>query len=484
MDSMQTFPYPQLLQFFEVISRIPRESGKESRICDYLCSFARANALFYTKDDFYNVLIRRNATVGYEDHPVIALQGHMDMVCEKRPDITHDFDNDPILFFEKDGWLCTNGTTLGADDGVALSYMLSLLCDKEYQGPALECLFTSDEERGMSGARNFDYSQLKARHIINLDSDCEQEVILGCAGGNTVQFYQDYSDFFTAPEAQPLRQAVRIRISGLASGHSGGKIHKGLQNAILLCASLLFEEYNTAPFGLIRFQGGGRANVIPKECEAVIAVTDAKACIERLQAKVPHFYTLLCQADRQMKIHIDRVGVSAPVLSFHKTGQLFRFLSLLPNGVVDRVADSDFVLTSSNLGALTIADSKLCATLLSRSMRTEELERLYRRFSALAFLCELHCERIDSFPPWEGNLHGAFADAYAAYYESATNLPLRRRFIHAGLECGYIQRGLGTEVQILSIGPNTKAIHTPNEALSLSSFATIYKILKGFLATL
>ncbi len=484
MEQTIDFENPTLLRYFLEICRIPRASGKEARIADYLCAFAISHGLSYHRDDVLNVLICRDATQGYESHEPVGLQGHTDMVCEKEPSVDHDFDVDPIRVYEQDGWLHADGTTLGADNGVAVASMLTLLADPDYRGPALECLFTADEESGMTGAKAFDTALLRAPRVINLDTERTDEVILGCAGNSTLRLSLPVCDAFTAPDAQPLRQAVKIKLFGLASGHSGAAIHLGHQNAILLCAALLWRLYQVMPFALVSMSGGGRANVIAKECEALIAVTDAQAAIALLKEEAAKLYPSLCAADRGMKVHVNRVGVSAPVLAFRQTGQLLRALSLVPNGVLERMPDEEFVLTSSNLGALELSPSGCSFVCMCRSMRMDALDRVCDRFRALAALCELSLEELDRSPAWEKVENGALARAYCDFYQARTGKPARGVVIHAGLECGLLQSRGCHPTEFISIGPEMHGIHTTAERLSLTAFAAFHALLTDFLQVL
>lgn len=482
--TMTEFPHRDLLRYFLEISAIPRASGKEAAIADYLCDFARAQGLFYSRDAHNNVFIRRQASAGYTDHPAIGLQGHTDMVCEKLPTVEHDFDVDPIHVIEQDGYLTADGTTLGADNGAAVAVMLALLSDPDYCGPMLECLFTSDEECGMNGAKTFDTSLLTARRFINLDTESTEKVMLGSAGNATLRLGLPVAQDWSEPQAQPLRQALRIKLFGLASGHSGADIHLGHQNAILLCASLLLRLYEAQPFALISFEGGGRANVIPKECEVTIAVTDAAAATEFLKAEVARIYPILCRADSGMKLHVNRVGVNAPVLSFSKTGRFLRALALVPNGVLERMPDEDFVLTSSNLGILSTAREELCLVCMTRSMRMDAIDRLCDRFAALAKACELSYEESDRSPAWEKIPDGAFARTYFDFYRAYCGRDAKGVVVHAGLECGLLQSRIGADAEFISIGPYMQHIHTVEERMELESFAQLYSLLLNFLKSL
>ena len=267
------FRYPNLLRFFEEISAIPRESYHEEQIADYLVAFALERGLPYFRDELHNVLIEMPASKGFEDHPALLLQGHTDMVCEKNAGVTHDFATDPLDLYVEDRWLRARGTTLGADDGVAVAIMLSILDGNIAEHPPIQCLFTSAEEVGMGGIEGFDFSRITARKMINLDSPDDLQIITGCAGGL-------YSSLTYSAKAITTEDAcLHISVKGLAGGHSGEDIHRSRANANLLLARVLLAVSQATPLSLISFDGGNKKNAIAREAKAVVAIKDKESAI-------------------------------------------------------------------------------------------------------------------------------------------------------------------------------------------------------------
>ena len=254
------FPYPNLFRFFEEISAIPRGSGHEEGIVAYLAHFAKERNLYCYTDEFKNVLIRKPAGEGYEHKAPILLQGHTDMVCEKNEGVKHDFLKDPISLYEENGWIRAKGTTLGADNGVAVAAMLAILDGDSDAHPELECLFTSSEEEGMDGALGFDYSLLRSRMMINMDGCDDRTILAGCAGGVRT------SVNLPVEEETPEAPCLSIRVGGLAGGHSGEDIHRGRANAIKLMGGILSEFLEAHDdLRLVSLWGGDKDNAIPRE---------------------------------------------------------------------------------------------------------------------------------------------------------------------------------------------------------------------------
>ena len=277
----ENFAYRGLIKYFEEISAIPRRTFHEEKIADYICDFARGRGLEFTRDKINNVFVRLPATAGRENEEAILLQGHTDMVCEKNADTVHDFDTDGLELYESDGWLRAKGTTLGADNGVAVATMLYILDGAEDNIPShppIECLFTVSEEIGLCGAREFDYSLVSATRMINMDSADERLIIAGCAGGQRTTLTLE-----PATE-RSIGAIVRLKMGGLAGGHSGEDIHRGRANANKLMAKLLYSLLEESGLRLVSFNGGTKENAIPRECEAVVLLDDAEVFIDKVLA--------------------------------------------------------------------------------------------------------------------------------------------------------------------------------------------------------
>ena len=266
-----------VFHYFEDLTFIPRESGNEKEVSDYLVNFAKEHGLEYKQDEWYNVLIRKEATPGYEDHPGVIVQAHMDMVCEKNGDVEHDFAKDPIVFEVEDDRVIAKNTTLGADDGIGVSFGLALLADDSIKHPAIEFVCTSDEERGLQGIENFDFTQLKGDYVINVDSDDEGVVVVGCAGGPVVKVNVPIRKV----PADHKKEYYAIKITGLRGGHSGEDIHRGRANANKLLIRVLRALEENVRFDLSDITGGLKYNAIPRNAEAVIGIEkEDKAAVD------------------------------------------------------------------------------------------------------------------------------------------------------------------------------------------------------------
>lgn len=281
-----------VFHFFEEISAIPRPSYHESGIADYLVSFAKARGLECYRDATNNVLIKKPSTMGKENIPAVLFQGHTDMVCEKNADVEHDFLTDPLKLYVDGKMLRAKGTTLGADNGIAVATMLALLDGEIPEHPAMECLFTTAEEVGLDGANNFDYRLISARRLVNMDSEALGRITAGCAGG------------LRSDIALPCRvknfagRAIRVSVSGLMGGHSGENINSGRANANKLMGRLLAALYGEQKFALVSLSGGSKDNAIPRECEAILAVCDADAAIDCLSEHAAEIANELSQDDK------------------------------------------------------------------------------------------------------------------------------------------------------------------------------------------
>ena len=470
-----------IFHYFEDISRIPRGSGNEKAISEFICNFARERGLRYYTDDNFNVAVYKDATAGMEDLPPVMLQGHTDMVCEKNADTKHDFLKDPIKLIEKDGWLMADGTTLGGDDGVAVAVMLGVLDSKDIPHPALECLFTSQEESGLGGAESFDYSKLTAKRIINLDTELEGEAIASCAGSMNTAFTIN-------PERHPFDgQGLRITVKGLAGGHSGTDIDSGRQNSNMIMGRILNALYEEKEFNLVSIAGGNKRNAIPRECEAIIAVRDRDAATKTVLSLEADIRKELNFADRGFKVVVSKVGAKENMMSFKDTSKVLSFLSLVPNGVIAMSqSKKGLVETSSNLGVITTeenGDVKFYA--YTRSSVEPSMDAVYLRLKRLGKVLDLGFELVDRCPGWAFNsdsqLQQIFLKSYEEEFGKNDEFP-RVEAIHAGLECGIIIEKMGGG-DAIAIGPTLHDIHTPDERLDLHSMERIWRLVVRMLAS-
>lgn len=467
-----------LFRYFEDLCAIPHGSGNEAGVAEYLCDFAKSRGLFCIRDTANNVFIRKKASAGYEDHPAILLQGHTDMVCEKNADTVHDFERDPLDLYIEDGWLRARGTTLGGDDGIAVAMMLAILDDTTLNHPMLECLFTTGEETRMAGADEFDYSVVTARKLINLDSEAEGIVTVSCAGGTDVML--NYPVDRIAESARTLRVSVK----GLAGGHSGAEIHLCRANANRVLARLLAALYEDEPFHLISISGGNKRNAIPREAQAEIAVLDEKRATRIILEEEARITAELSPADSGFRVHVGKGCVREEMFSYKDTSAVLNLLLTVPNGVIAMSPTvENFVRTSSNIGVVTTDEAGVHVGIMARSSCDSEMDATLVVLSRLAKLIGAEYVLEDRHAGWELCPDSALTRDYVETWKSL--YPGKEPVvcgIHAGLECGIIISKLEGGCDAISIGPDMRNIHTPDEALSLLSCQRTYALVVEMLA--
>lgn len=469
-----------MFRFFEDICAIPHGSGNEHKIADYLGAFAGQRDLYCYRDGCNNVFIRRPASAGYEDHQAILLQGHTDMVCEKNHDTVHDFLHDGLKLYIKKGYLRARGTTLGGDDGAAVALMLAALDDKNYISPTLECLFTTEEETGLTGAENFDYSHVTAGSMINIDGETEGEAWVSCAGGihTTLTYHSESVPF--------QNKAIKIRISGLAGGHSGSDINKNRANANKLMGRFLLNLYEYEPFNLISVEGGSKLNAIPRECEAHLSVLEpamATAFILKLEAVIR---AELSDADSGFKIYVDKAKNDGRMFTYKSTSALLSLIALAPNGVLTMCpAIESLVESSANLGTVSSDEKNVYLTFMNRSSVESVMDDICLRFGRLGKLTCAEISHSSRYPGWTYNrdsrLQSMYLDTYRRLFGEASNPKISA--IHAGLECGIIKKKLG-DIDIIAVGPEINNIHTPDEEMNLKSCERLWLLINEMLKQL
>lgn len=473
--------HPKLLRFFEEISAIPRETYHEEAIADYLCEFAREQGLEYHRDAYQNVLITKPASAGFAHTSPILLQGHTDMVCEKNAGVAHDFARDPLDLYVEDGWLRARGTTLGADDGVAVAAMLYLLDGGIENHPPLECLFTASEEMGMDGAENFDYSLIRARRMLNMDSPDEQLIIAGCAGG--VHSYLTLS----ATPIPTVGSLYRLHIGGLFGGHSGEDIHRGRKSAISLMTAVLRKLSDATELHLISLDGGRRENVIPRECEAIVSVADERI-LSQLSREFDSLTSNLCEEDRECFLSADPLSAASypTMMTSADTERLLGLMHTIPCGVLEKNALGT-VEYSRNLGVVA-TDRKenvhtVHLTLLSRSPRDAQLAENKEALQQIAASFGEQFRHAGDYPGWDYAPQSPLRDAYIEAHQYVYGQRPTVTTIHAGLECGIIAKKI-PDMDMISVGPRVLDLHSPDERLSLESFDAFMDILRSLLGNL
>jgi dipeptidase D len=456
-----------VLSCFEEITRIPRESGHEGPMTEYLCRFAAEHKLKCKTDKTGNVLIVKEASPGRRHIPSIALQAHQDMVCEKVSDFDFDFSKDPIPYEIEDGWMVAKKTTLGADDGIGIAACLALLASDLPTG-RIECLFTISEETGMDGAFALEEGFLESRTLINLDSEDEGQLFVGCAGGTETVATFEY-------ENEPLEagfKPMQLRISGGVGGHSGDDINKERMNALQQLARFLFTQLQY-DYQLISFQGGNKHNAICREAEAVIAVptdefqdmvADFKAFGDIVKAEFRN-----TEPDLQFSAHSIR-GVKAQPMAEEDTVRFISMLVACPHGVVAMSTDiPGLVETSTNLASVKMEEGKRIRILTSqRSSVKTALHAIAQKVEAALLLGGADVEHTSEYPGWKPNMDSPILAQCVASYRKLFGKDPEVKAIHAGLECGLFLEKF-PELDMISFGPTLRGVHAPGEKLELAS---------------
>lgn len=451
---MQTY-----LDIFRQICAIPHGSGNTKAISDYCAAFARARGLRVIQEPCNNVIIFAPGTAGYEDRPPVMIQGHLDMVCEQTPDCPLDMTRDGLVLRDDGTWLWAEGTTLGADDGIAVAYALALL-DSDVPHPPLEIVLTVEEETGMDGAHALDPTPLRARTLLNLDSEAEGVLTVGCAGGCRADIR------WKAARSAADGAALRVTVDGLRGGHSGVEIHLGRGNADILLARLL------AAAGTVRIAsiaGGTKDNAIPRAAEAVIWVPDAAAAQQAIAQCGAAIRAEFADAEPELAIHAAPVDAAGDAFSAADSAKIITMLVSQPNGVQQMCPDiPGLVQTSLNLGTLCSDETGVTATVSLRSSVNAEKDALADRLSASAWAHGAHIKFHGAYPAWEYRADSPLRERISACFASMFGHAPKVEVIHAGLECGLLSEKL-PGLDAVSMGPEILDIHTTRERLNLAS---------------
>ncbi len=468
LDNLQP---ARVMHYFEEISAVPRGSGDTKRISDRCVEMARALGLDCRQDEYNNVIIRKPASAGYEDHPAVILQGHLDMVCEKEPDSDHDFSRDGIRLMVEGDWITADGTTLGGDNGIAVAMAFALLEDESAAHPPLVAIFTTDEETGMNGAIGLDASDIDARLLINVDSEDEGVLTVSCAGGARAVMHLPLT------RAAVDMPCYTVTVDGLIGGHSGVEINAGRLNANRLLAEFL----QTLPEGwqLSDIGGGLKENAIPRRAQCCI-------CAPRDYSAEAAAFAAVRRVDTDPDLTVTVTPTAAVGAAFTAADSVraAAFLAALPNGVqAMSAAIEGLVQTSLNLGIVCVEGDTLTAICSVRSSVTAEKAALLARLQEVAAEYGGSFTDTAHYPAWEYRAESRLRDTMVAVYERQYGVAPQVMAIHAGLECGlFCEKMAGLDA--VSIGPDMRDIHTTQERLSIPSVARTYEYLRGILAAL
>ena len=457
--------------YFEEICSIPHGSRNTKAISDYLVSFAQEHGIRYIQDELNNVLMFQEGTCGYEDHPPVVLQGHMDMVCEKDADCSIDMETQGLDITHDGACIYANGTTLGGDNGIAVAYALALLADKTIPHPPLEIIITVDEEIGMEGAAGVDLSMLKGRTLVNLDSEDEGIFTVSCAGGAR--------GTITLPvQRRPVYgPCVRLTVEGLRGGHSGVEIHKNRANANKVMGEFLGRVQKLMPLCITKLQGGAKDNAIPRSCQVTLIplgmyierINDIAA---QLQAEIRANYDepeAVVRGD-----DVDALGGNA--VSTEDSAKIIALLNAAPNGVQAWSQDiAGLVQTSLNLGVVSL-DEELKLTFAVRSCVNAEKRSLLSKLEDLAKFYDGSYSEMGDYPAWEYRKDSPLRDTMVRIYKEMFGKDPQVVAIHAGLECGLLSEKL-PGLDCVSIGPDMHDIHTSREKLEIDSTRRTWEFL-------
>ncbi|MCR4891923.1 MAG: aminoacyl-histidine dipeptidase [Lachnospiraceae bacterium] len=469
----------EVFRFFEDLTRIPRGSGNEKAVSDYVVKFARDRGLEVIQDDLYNVIVKCPASPGYEDVPGFILQGHLDMVCEKTDDCPIDFEKDPLeIYIDGDG-LTAKGTTLGGDDGVAVAYILAIMDSKDLPHPSIEAVLTISEETGMEGAAHIDLSSLKNRKLLNLDSEDEGVFLTGCAGGGRA----DVRMKIEREEKSGIRMEVALK--GFAGGHSGEGIIKGGGNADLMISRLVSYITARTGAGLVSMAGGTKDNAIPRAASAEFIVDGGEkeafiAAAEEGAGKICAEYRV---TDPEAHVEMNERGEgSDQVLTTASLRKVLALVLILPNGVQAMSADvKGLVETSLNLGIMKTDKDEISFSYLVRSSVNSAKEFLLERIKRITEELGGSYSLSGVYPAWQYRPDSPLRDQMIRVYKDMYGEEPQVQAIHAGVECGLISDKL-PGVDAVSIGPNMRDIHTTEETLSISSTKRVWEYVCALLA--
>ncbi len=449
---------------FQALNAVPRASKKEERVIAFMIKFGKDLGLETIKDDIGNVLIKKPASTGMEDRLTIVLQSHLDMVHQKNSDVDFDFDTEGIKMIIEQDWVKAEGTTLGADNGIGVATIMAILESKDIQHPPIEALFTIDEETGMTGALGLKGGLLTGSILLNLDTEDDRELTIGCAGGVDLTGTGSY----LLETAEPNASSYQLHIKGLSGGHSGMDIHKGFGNANKLMNRLLFELDQTFSLRIHSIDGGGLRNAIPRESKAVILLDDDKALtlVNDLAEQLKEEYRT---TDPGLEISIIKTDTATEVLSPYFQEKLLRGIYTIPSGIYRMSSDIEgLVQSSNNLARVEVRDGQYRILCLTRSSLDTEKKDLANVIGSAMSLLGAEVTHGGSYPGWTPKPNAPIIKLMSDLYESKYNEKPHVNACHAGLECGIIGTNY-PNMDMISFGPNIRGAHSPDERVQISS---------------
>ena len=458
----------RVFYYFQEIAKIPHGSGNCEKIAGYIENFAKTHGLEYVRDKKDNLIIRKPATAGYEGKPSVALQGHIDMVLAKDEGIEKDLSKEGLDLYLDGDLIKAKGTTLGADDGTAVSYMLALLEDKDAEHPEIEAIFTTDEETGLFGAKAIDGALIKSRMLINLDSDGEGCFVAGCAGGVRVDTILDL-------KKKKMPHALgRLTVGGLIGGHSGMEIDKGRTNAIKTLGEIIYGLPNLV---ISEFVGGTATNAIPAYATALIFTSDE----DELKARIAKKTAEIKETEPDVRIEYTPNSAFKEVYGEEDSESIVDMLLKMKNGIIEMSAEvAGLVETSQNIGVIAVNDEGVAIYSSIRSSKEKSKEEIENEAAMLAKKYGGVCNFHESYPGWEYRVDSPLREVTVRTYKELFGKDPEIKIIHAGLECGILSSKL-PGLDAISLGPDVYDIHSTAERMSVSSAARVWEHIKKIL---
>ena len=466
-----------VFELFAEICKVPRPSKHEEQISQWLCDFAAAHRIECVRDEAMNVIMRVPATPGYENHEGVILQAHMDMVAEKDGNVQHDFLKDPIETRVDGEWLKAKGTTLGADNGIGIAMALAAITDKELEHPAIECLFTVDEETGLTGAMKLQDGVLQSKRLINLDSEDDGQIFIGCAGGIDTLAKMHYEPLKIEDLRLKNLLAIRLSVSGLMGGHSGDDINKGRANANQLLVWFLARIWPQTEIQLASINGGNLRNAIAREAEAVLAIPMAYK--EQIRIEWNHYVAqmegVFGEVEKDMRLELETTDMPETFIPADKAYRLIMALCECPHGMIAMSKDMPgLVETSTNLASVKMRDGYIEVNTSQRS--SIEASKHHLKWAVEQAL-SLACDEVthgDGYPGWAPNPNSPLLEVVKQAYIDLYKAEPKVLAIHAGLECGLFLEKY-PYLDMVSIGPQMYGVHSPQERLSIPSTERCYR---------
>ncbi len=470
---------PQLIwKNFSALNSVPRPSKKEEKVIEFIKKFGENLGLETTVDEVGNVIIKKPATKGMEDRKAVVLQSHLDMVCQKNSDIEFDFETQGIQMEVDGDWVKAKGTTLGADNGIGVASIMSVLESNDIAHPALEALFTIDEETGMTGALGLKPGQLHGKILLNLDTEEDDEIDIGCAGGIDVTASQTYN------VESAKGQTIKITVKGLQGGHSGMDIHKGFGNANVILGRLLYHGIENQNIQLISIDGGGLRNAIPREGNAVVSVRNSVEFIEAANSLKASILEEFASVEKDLHINIETFSTPEMAISNEDSKKIILALKAAHNGVYRMSPDvADLVETSNNIARVLLQNGELTLMNLARSSVDSTKNAVAEQLKSVFELAGLKVEFSGSYPGWKPKPGSEIVQLMEKIYEKDFGEKPMVVACHAGLECGIIGANY-PEMEMVSFGPTIRGAHSPDEKANIPSVQKFWGFLKEILANI